>query len=256
MTTSENRSTNTPIHEVDWEQLIPPDQWAVYRLVLDGVQSEGIQFALGGGLAVGVYSGQLRNTKDIDLYILPSDRDRVVRVMTKCGLGDYFDKLPYDRGWIYRGNKDDVIVDAIWAMANRRAKVDDGWLNRGAKIQMFDRSFHVLPVEELIWSKLYIVQRERCDWPDILNLIHATGPYLDWNHLLHRVAEDAPLLKGVLAMFSWISPEKAASIPPMVWRTLNLPFPEKGHDPEGRPARPDLLDSRPWFPDQIVPTAA
>jgi hypothetical protein len=35
--------------------------------------------------------------------------------------------MPYDRGWIHRLFRDDVIVDVIWSMANCRAAVDEDW---------------------------------------------------------------------------------------------------------------------------------
>lgn len=244
-----------PTHDVNWEHLIPADEWNVYKIVLNTAIEAGLPFVLGGGLAVGVYSGRLRNTKDLDVYILPDHREAFIEVMTACGLVDYFDKLPYDRDWIYRGNRDNVIVDAIWAMANKRAQVDRSWLYSGPVIKMFGQEFRVIAPEELIWSKLYVLQRDRCDWPDILNLIHATGPHLDWDHLLGRVEEDQPLLKGLLSVFSWISPERAQEIPPHVWNTLGLSIPQQSKDPEGRPKRPDLLDTRPWFREQILAAA-
>jgi hypothetical protein len=246
----------TPIHHVDWDSLIPPEQWAVYRCVIDRVSAEGLHFALGGGFAVGLYTGTPRNTKDLDIYIRPDERDAVIRIMSDCGLTDYFEKKPYDRAWIYRGNQDDTIVDAIWAMANKRAQVDDVWLMCGALIPMFDRQIRVIPPEELIWSKLYVLQRDRCDWPDILNLIRAAGPHLDWGHLFNRVAEDLSLLKGVLSVFSWVAPQQAMGVPRRVWDTIGLPVPKPERDPDGRPARRDLLDSRPWFHDQVMQPAA
>jgi hypothetical protein len=243
-------------HSIDWSQIIPPEQWSVYRCVLEHLRDEGVSIALGGGLAIGVYTGQPRNTKDLDIYILPSDRERVVGTMSECGLRDYFEKKEYDRAWIYRGNQDDVIIDAIWAMANKRAQVDNDWLQRGPVIRMFDESVHVIPPEELIWSKLYVVQRDRCDWPDIMNLLHSVGRDLDWRHMVDRVAEDKPLLRAVMSMFSWVSPETARTLPAHIWKMFDLPAPVAQRDPEGRPSRSALLDSRPWFFDQIVPRAA
>lgn len=244
-----------PIHDVNWDDLIPPEQWAVYRCVLDRAADEGLEFALGGGLAVGLYTGKPRNTKDLDIYIRPSDRERAVGIMAYCGLSDYFHKIPYDRAWIYRGVQDDTIVDAIWAMANKRTTVDDVWLTNGAVIQMFDRQVRVIPPEELIWSKLYVMQRDRCDWPDVINLICASGPYLDWGHLAKRVAEDLPLLKAVLSVVSWVSPQHALSIPRLIWESFGLPVPKIERDPEGRPPRHDLLDSRAWFHEQLMQPA-
>src|SRR4051794_10534791 len=199
--------------EVTWENVIPPDQWSVYACILHQVCSKEIPFALGGGLALGYYTGHLRRSKDLDIYIGPEEKDRIKGIMTSCGMEDYHDRCPYDRGWIYRGHQDGIIVDAIWAMANRRTYVDERWMSAGQCIQLFGESFRVIPAEELIWSKLYVLQRDRCDWPDILNLIHATGPTLDWDHLLKRVGVDRPLIRGVLSVFSWVSPSRAAEIP-------------------------------------------
>lgn len=237
-----------PVHDIDWDSLIAPEHWKSYECVLDRAIHDKVPFALGGGLAVGVYTGQGRHTKDLDLYILPEHREWAIGVMGQCGLEDYFDTKPYNREWIYRASSGEVIVDSIWAMANKRADVDHGWLDRGPMIRMFNQEFRVIPPEELIWSKLYVMQRDRCDWPDILNLISATGASLDWNHLMCRVAEDLPLIKGVLSVFSWVSPEKARTVPGWVWRKLELNPPRVSvHDPDGRPPRPDLLDTRPWF---------
>jgi hypothetical protein len=199
-----------------------------------------------------VYTGKGRYTKDLDLYILPEHRDWAINVVTQCGLKDYFDAKPYDRNWIYRAHDGDVIVDSIWAMANKRADVDLGWLERGPETTMFGQKFRVIPPEELIWSKIYVLQRDRCDWPDIINLINATGPSLDWNHLLRRVEHDLPLMRGLLSVFSWVSPERAAEFPSWVWKKLDLSPAEPVADPEGRPRRPDLLDSRPWFGETMA----
>ena len=237
------------VEEVTWENLIPAEHWAIYKCVLDKLSEEQIPFALGGGLALGVYTEKFRRSKDLDVYIVPEHRDQVVRAMSECGLDDYFPVKEYHRHWIYRGHRDDVIVDAIWAMANRRADVDDRWVKGGPMVQMFEQEFRVVPPEELLWSKLYVLQRDRCDWPDIVNLVYAAGPTLDWNHLLNRVGNDRPLLKGVLSVFSWVSPQRAAEIPKQIWQKLGLtvPRPECEREPEEGPSRKDLLDTRPWL---------
>src|SRR5688500_3204639 len=123
--------------EVTWENLIPADHWAVYKCVLDQVCTADIPFALGGGLALGVYTQKFRRSKDIDLYVLPKHREQVIQMMSRCGLKDYFEVKEYVRHWTYRGYKGDAIVDVIWAMANHRAEVDDRWL-MGPTVKMFD----------------------------------------------------------------------------------------------------------------------
>jgi hypothetical protein len=238
------------------EEMLPDDQRSVYRSVVEQVIAQRIPFALGGGMAVGVYTGTPRKSKDLDLYVVPSDRERLIGILTGCGLEDYHSRLPYDRGWIYRGNQGEVIVDAIWSMANRRANVDNGWLTRGPVTHVFGHEVRLVPPEELMWSKLYVLQRDRCDWPDILNLLYAIGSDLDWDHLVRRVAEDTPLLRGVLSVFSWMCPEQAASIPQPAWKALELTAPKPDLKPACGARRHDLLDSRPWLLTEIQQTAA
>ena len=52
----------------------------------------------------------------------------------------------------------------------------------------------VLPLEEFLWCKMYIMQRDHCDWTDVFNLLYAIGERLDWKHLIERLEEDVPLL--------------------------------------------------------------
>ena len=57
------------------------------------------------------------------------------------------------------------------------------------------------------------MQRERCDWPDVLNLLYQNGPTLDWQHLLNRLGSDAQLLKAILTVFEWICPQVSIELP-------------------------------------------
>jgi hypothetical protein len=222
---------------------IPEGQWEVYNCVLTGLSRSGLSFALGGAIAYAGYTGRMRNTKDLDIYVVPEDRDRAVEMLSACGLQDYFDELPYDRSWIYRGKKNEAIMDIIFAMANGRSRVTRDWLCRGPVIEARNQRFRIIPPEELIWSKLYVVQRERCDWPDVLNVVDAAGPSLDWNHLLALLEDDRPLLRSLMSVYSWITPDGAARLPRWLWPKLDLPAPAASEHAE----RMHLLDTRPWF---------
>lgn len=222
---------------------IPSSQWEVYECVLSRIAATRMPFALGGAIAYAGYTGRMRNTKDLDIYVVPEDRDQAVSCLIACGLVDYFDELPYDRSWIYRGKKNDAIMDVIFAMANGRTKVTREWLDRGPLVEARGQHFRIIPPEELIWSKLYVVQRERCDWPDVLNVIDSVGPTLDWDHLLSLLGEDRPLLRSVISVYSWITPEGAIRLPRSLWRKLDLRSPNKTEHKE----RMHLLDTRPWF---------
>ena len=218
---------------------------------MNDARDRGIRFAIGGALASTTYSGQWRNTKDIDLYIHRSDREKMVEVLSAGGLADYYDQKPYDRDWIYRSCCDDLIVDVMWAMANQRAQVDDVWLE-GPEVEVEGDRFRLLPPEETLWSKLYVLQRDRCDWPDALSLLSAVGAELNWQHLLDRLGADASLLSALLTVFEWLYPEGAHQLPnglrDEVAQARLAARDASGASALGGRNRARLLDSRPWFP--------
>ena len=232
--------------KIDWEQLIPDQEWQLYKTVIDELRSRGIRFALGGGLAFSEYATRIRNTKDLDLYILPHDKEGAIEAVVSCGYDDYFEQLNYDRSWIFRGCKGPVIVDLIWTTPNHRMDVDSCWLTKGRDVYIRGELLKLLPPEELMWAKLYVVQRDRCDWPDLLNILHSIGHFLDWRRLVERVGKDAPLLAGLLSAFRWMDPEGARRLPLWIWERLGLrAWPEISE--ETCMDRSELLDSRDWF---------
>jgi hypothetical protein len=234
------------IHPV-WEEQIDDIEWSVYRRVMDEARRSGVRFAFGGAFATGVYISELRSTKDFDFYILPEQREAMIEAIQRAGLRDHYELLPYDRGWIYRASTDGIIVDAIWAMANQRAQVDQRWLEAGPEISLRGELLRAIPIEELIWSKLYVLQRERSDWGDVLNLIAAQAGNIDWNQLIQRLGPDTPLLAGALCVFAWLDGETAALIPPSVWEQLGVRRPAFPASMESPSQRAALLDGRPWY---------
>jgi hypothetical protein len=230
-----------------WSQQIPEKEWAVYQVVLDEAEARQIPFAIGGAFAVATYTGYWRNTKDLDIYVLPEHKERMIAMLGDLGLVDYFPTNGYDRWWIYRATRDDVIVDVIWAMANHRAQIDGLWMS-GPEVTLHGRRVKSLPAEALIWDKLYIMQRERCDWPDVWNLLYYAGPDVNWEYLLSRIGEDIPLLAGALSVFRWLSPGRAKELPGWLWHRVGLASaPIAADAPDFAKRSVDLLDRRPWF---------
>lgn len=232
-----------PRLQFEWVETVTDEQWATYRDAIRALRAAGIRFLLGGGFALATYVGRWRNTKDIDFYIMHEDRDKAVTALAEAGFEDYFSKLPYDRKWIYRSTRDGLIVDIIWAMANQRAQTDAQWFDRALPVTVRGENLQLLPLEEFLWCKLYIMQRDHCDWTDVFNLIYAVGPYLNWKHLLTRLEEDWPLLQGVLTVYGWLCPAQARKLPRSLTKKLHLP------EPPARKKRNHvrLLDTRNWF---------
>jgi hypothetical protein len=229
------------------DDLLPEEQWRVYQEVLSRARAKGVRTVLGGGFAIATYTGHWRNTKDMDLYVLPAERDTIIQITREVGLQDMYPRSPYDRRWIYRSSCGDTIVDIIWAMANLRSQVDEGWLRDGGEFTMRGERVAVMPPEEMVWNKLYVMQYDRCDWTDVFNLFYSIGAELDWEYLIDRMGDDAPLLAGALSVYRWMCPGKSRAIPAAVWERLQLPAPAPQAIPDIDWHHSALLDIRPWF---------
>ncbi len=231
-------------------ELISAEQWRVYDPVIRAARAAGLRFSIGGGIAFSLYSGHRRNTKDLDIFILPEDHQAFIRLMARAGFEEFVD-YPYDKVWSYRGACRGFIMDVLWSMLNGRASFDAGWVERGWRISMAGLPLSLLPPEELIWTKLYILRRDRCDWPDLLALFKTMGPRLDWEHLLGRLGEDAPVLGGVLHLYQWLCPGAAGELPGWIWERCGLlPGRRDRRRPAVDAARVALFGGADWFPEQ------
>lgn len=224
------------------QQLVEP-----FRSVLLDLERSGLPFAVGGGVAYSLYTDFFRQTHDLDLYVLPDDRSAAIAIVTHAGYGDYHDRAPYQRHWIFRGWQDGRILDLIWQMPNERASTDELWFKRARTVTLADHRLKIIPPEELIFAKLFVLQRDRCDWPDLLSIIHVQGRTLNWEHLLWRLGEDVRVLSGLLCMFGWLCPDMARAFPDWLWPRLGLAPPRPGPPCEIDDRRVRLLDTRGWF---------
>jgi hypothetical protein len=235
------------LNEPDWTSLISVSQWEICKRAINALRSEKVDFLLGGAYGLALYTGRLRDTKDADFFILPEHAPRAAAALARAGFQDYYPTCAYDRRWIYRSIMDGFVVDLIFRMANRRADIDDIWFRRAHDLTIHGDKLKVIPPEEMLWQKTYVLQRDRCDWPDIINILYVSGDKLDWEHLVNRAQQDERLLYGILHVFDWLCPERAAKLPDFVRRRAGLPEALVGFDNDLTALRARLLDSRSWF---------
>lgn len=240
-----------------WTELVPTRRFEVLREVTLLLQRAGVDSLLAGAFAIAKHVGRWRGTKDIDLLIKPEDRDRAVEAMLAAGFIDYCDQCQYDPTWIFRAWREDELVDLIWTLPNHAAVVDQSWFDHSLPLELPGHVYRVVPLEELIWVKLFVMQRDRCDWPDVLNLLRCNLGAIDWNRLLDRLGPQEPLLAAVLFVLQWIAPQTAADLPPAVQRRLQFvaQAPVSAGGREVEPQRAALLDSRPWYAVCVDPGA-
>src|SRR4051812_12020534 len=73
------------IPDFGWANAISEEEWDVYQSAIEVLRSTGVPFMLGGGFALATFAGHWRDTKDIDFYVMPKDREVVIAALTRAG---------------------------------------------------------------------------------------------------------------------------------------------------------------------------
>jgi hypothetical protein len=72
----------------------------------------------------------------------------------------------------------------------------------------------------MIWSKAFIMERERNDSADIMHLLLECAGKLDWVRLVNRFAQHWRVLLAHLCLFGFVYPSERARIPAWVMTGL------------------------------------
>lgn len=187
-----------------------------YGTALVALAEARLPFLIGGAYALTHYTGIVRHTKDIDLFMRPEDCPRALKVLSETG---YRTELTAPH-WIAKAFYGEDFIDIIFSSGNGIATVDDTWFAHAVEAQVLGRTVKVCPPEETIWSKAYVMERERYDGADIAHLLRAWGAQMDWPRLLQRFGEHWPVLLSHLILFSFIYPSDRDQIPGWVWQEL------------------------------------
>jgi hypothetical protein len=110
-------------------------------------------------------------------------------------------------------------VDLIFSSGNGIAVVDDAWFEHARPALVMGVDVLLAPPEEMIWSKSFVLERERYDGADVNHLIRACGQQLDWERLLTRFDRYWEVLFSHLLLFRFAYPGSDA-VPEWVVREL------------------------------------
>lgn len=88
----------------------------------------------------------------------------------------------------------------------------------------------LIPLEDMIQSKVYIQYKERFDGADVINLILRYGKTINWNILLEKMEPNWNLLLEHIVAFYFVYPKEKDHIPPHVIHALLKRFHRQIHD--------------------------
>jgi len=197
---------------------LSPETADFYREAMATLEAAGVPVLVGGAYAYARYTGIVRHTKDFDVFIKPGDFDRSLDAMARRGWK--IDRtFPHWLGKAYQG---DDFVDLIFSSGNGVAQVDDLWFKHAVEETVLDRPARLVPAEEMIWSKAFIMERERFDGADVAHVLHSRAADLDWDRLLRRFEPHGGwrVLLAHLVLFGYIYPGDAQLIPGRVLSAL------------------------------------
>jgi hypothetical protein len=188
-----------------------------YCKAMETMQRAGVPFLVGGAYAYARYTGVIRHTKDFDVFIHPRDFERTLAAFAEQSW-QVERSFPH---WLGKAWHGEDFVDVIFSSGNGIARVDDLWFEHAVDEEVLGMPVKLCPAEEMIWSKSFIMERERFDGADISHLLHCRTAEIDWERLLRRFGgEHGRVLLTHLLLFGYIYPAKADLIPRRVLDAL------------------------------------
>jgi hypothetical protein len=153
--------------------------------------------------------------------------------------------------WLGKVFAGDDFIDIIFSSGNGLAEVSDRWFEYGVRAEVLARRVQLCAAEEMIWSKAFIMERERYDGADIAHLLRATANALDWKRLLRYFARHWQVLLSHLILYDYIYPGEPRPVPAEVVNGLLHKWAEeKGDDlPTARLCRGTLMSRAQYLVD-------
>jgi hypothetical protein len=200
---------------------------------------EGIPFVVGGAYAYAHHTGLHRDTKDLDLFLRQEDADRAIALFEATGWRTERDT----HGWLHKAFWEDCMVDLIYSSGNGIIRVDDAWVENAVEGEVLGHRCRLSPAEEIIWSKAFVLERDRFDGTELNHLLLKTGPRLDWKRLLQRFDRYWEVLLSHLLFFRFAYPSDRENVPAWVmWGLLARAFDSvKGGNWSGKLCRGRIL---------------
>ena len=150
-----------------------------YREVLAALADSDIPFLIGGAFAFCRHAGIDLRTKDLDLMIEQRTWPALARVLRDRGIYATL-KFPH---WLGKALSPDGQVDIIFNSGAGVSPVDASWFAHSVRATVLGHRVRLCGVEEMIWSKAFVMERERFDGADVLHLIRARADDMDWERL-------------------------------------------------------------------------
>ena len=216
-----------------------------YRAAVRQLIEARSPFLVGGAYAYGLHTGIVRRTKDFDVFMMEEDVQAALQLLSRAG---YQTEIAFPH-WIAKAFCGEDFIDIIFSSGNGLCRVDELWFQHALDGTVLDLHVKLSPVEEMIWQKSFILERDRCDVADVAHLLRHCGQRLDWPRLLARFAEHWRVLFAQIVLFDFIYPSHRDQIPQAVRRQLAKRSHEDAATEEGKECQGTYLSAAQYLHD-------
>jgi len=192
------------------------DTNAFYRRTLHVLSDARVAFLVGGSHALLAYTGIVRETKDFDLFVRERDLEPALEALREAG---YHTEVTFPH-WLAKALQGSDVVDLVFSSGNGICKVDDHWFESALEADVLGMPVKIAPVEELLWQKAFVMERERYDGADVAHILRACAESLDLDRVVKRFEPHWQLLLSYLVLFGFIYPSERHRIPGKVMDDL------------------------------------
>jgi hypothetical protein len=195
---------------------LDPEAQEFYKQVINILNKAKLPFLVGGTFAVRLYTGIERETKDIDFFCKASDYPKILATLKQEG----FKTEVTDERWLAKATKGKYFVDFIFSSGNIIHPVDSNWFIDTPKAKLYGLSVNLIPLQYLIWSKMFVQDRYKYDGADVSHLILKQHEKIDWDILINQMDPYWEVLFQHLLFFRFIYPSERGVVPKKIMRTL------------------------------------
>lgn len=180
----------------------------VFRELVSLFEDEGIDYAVGGGIATDHWKGDLKWVADIDVVIREEDAASILSLLGSNG----YDTTEMEHSWLHKAFKGSVTVDLIFELKNG-TRIDGTFLERCTRAELLGTLAQVMSAEDQVASLTATLDRETVGqhWYNVIDIVSNND--LDWDYVVERsrtnplrmlavvsyaLSEDVPIPAGVL----------------------------------------------------------
>jgi predicted nucleotidyltransferase len=162
------------------------------KVAAAALRDADVPFVLGGGLAIWARGGP-ETEHDVDFFVKADDAERAWHALEDAG----FRTEEPPEGWLYKGFRDGVMVDLIYAPSG--LAVDDEFLHRAEVLEVHAVRMPVMRATDVLVAKLLALREHQVDYDQVLEIARNVREQIDWDEVRERTSE-SPFAKAFFTL--------------------------------------------------------